>query len=160
MPPKAIKPTRVTKASVKKITRRSYSEIEKAIANSNSISTAPTSLATLHSKVRGENMAVTATPAESAESSSEPVYFWKPHDRNGFLGQWYESEWTHNGERYVTAEMWMMVQKARLFDDEKVAKQMLETTNPKSHKALGRQVNGFDEKVWNASKCSLPAECK
>lgn len=43
----------------------------------------------------------------------------------------------------------MMVQKARLFQDEDIAKQMLDTTDPKLHKALGRKVKGFDDKVWD-----------
>ncbi len=47
----------------------------------------------------------------------------------------------------------MMVQKARCFGDEEIAKLMLETTDPKEHKALGRKVKGFDDKVWNECKC-------
>ena len=55
--------------------------------------------------------------------------------------------------------MWMMVQKARCFNDEKIARQMLETTDPKTHKALGRKVRGFDEKVWNERMYSLSTCC-
>jgi len=51
-------------------------------------------------------------------AEDEPVYFWKPHEENGYLGQWYDSPWTHEGDTYETAEMWMMVGKARLFGDE------------------------------------------
>ena len=43
----------------------------------------------------------------------------------------------------------MMVQKARCFNDEEIANQMLETTDPKTHKELGRMVSGFDERVWD-----------
>lgn len=43
----------------------------------------------------------------------------------------------------------MMVQKARLFNDEGVAKQMLATEDPRRHKALGRKVKGFLEGVWD-----------
>jgi len=43
----------------------------------------------------------------------------------------------------------MMVHKARCFGDEEIAKQMLGTTSPKEHKDLGREVKGFDEKVWD-----------
>lgn len=45
----------------------------------------------------------------------------------------------------------MMVEKARLFGDEEIAKKMLATTDPKKHKALGRKVKGFDGGVWNKS---------
>ncbi|KAG9192872.1 hypothetical protein G6011_11606 [Alternaria panax] len=85
--------------------------------------------------------------------SVKPVFFWKPNDGHGYLCQWYWSKFTVDNETYAQAEMWMMVQKARCFGDEEVAKQMLETANPKEHKALGRKVRGFDEKVWD--KCKL-----
>lgn len=48
-----------------------------------------------------------------------------------------------------------MVQKARLFGDEKVAQMMLTTTDPKEHKAMGRMVKGFNERVWNESMLIL-----
>lgn len=43
----------------------------------------------------------------------------------------------------------MMVQKARLFGDEDVARRMLGTVDPKEHRALGRKVAGFRERVWD-----------
>jgi predicted NAD-dependent protein-ADP-ribosyltransferase YbiA (DUF1768 family) len=55
--------------------------------------------------------------------------------------------------------MYMMVQKALLFADSKIAAQMLRTEDPKVHKALGRKVRGFREGVWDEStytwKCSF-----
>lgn len=89
----------------------------------------------------------------TASPSARPVYFWRPFEEGtGFLGQWYTSPFTVNGDTYATAEMWMMVQKARLFGDEKVAKDMSKTNDPKAHKALGRKVRGFDGGVWDKSK--------
>jgi ribA/ribD-fused uncharacterized protein len=99
-------------------------------------------------------MPVTTSPAPSTTTtSSHPVYFWRPHEEGtGYLGQWYPSPFTVAGDTYATAEMWMMVQKARLFGDEQVAKEMLGTTDPKAHKALGRKVTGFDGKTWDDCK--------
>jgi predicted NAD-dependent protein-ADP-ribosyltransferase YbiA (DUF1768 family) len=54
--------------------------------------------------------------ASSAESG--PVFFWHAEGENGHFGQWYYAPWEHEGVRYETAEMWMMVQKAKLFKDE------------------------------------------
>ena len=79
------------------------------------------------------------------QAQDQPVYFWRPTEANSYLGQWYPSPFTVDGETYATAEMWMMVQKARLFSDEKVAKQMLGTTDPKVHK----KVRGFEGGVWD-----------
>jgi ribA/ribD-fused uncharacterized protein len=80
------------------------------------------------------------------------VYFWRPNEEGtGYLGQWYPSPFTVSGDTYATCEMWMMVQKARLFGDEAIAKQMLQTTDPKTHKDLGRLVGNFDNAVWDES---------
>ncbi|KAH6859003.1 hypothetical protein BKA58DRAFT_51632 [Alternaria rosae] len=106
-------------------------------------------------------MPVTTTPHPSTSSSTfltpsaKPVFFWKPRDGHGYLCQWYWSKFTINDETYATAEMWMMVHKARCFSDEEIAKQMLETTSPKEHKDLGRKVKGFDEKVWDEQKLEI-----
>jgi ribA/ribD-fused uncharacterized protein len=89
--------------------------------------------------------------------SPRPLYFWRPHtEGTGYLSQWYPSPFpissTHYATHYATAEMWMMVQKARLFGDEETAAQMLSTEDPKVHKALGRKVRGFQEGKWDARK--------
>jgi ribA/ribD-fused uncharacterized protein len=86
----------------------------------------------------------------NATNPLDPVYFWKPADGNGYLGQWYPSQFTHEGDTYATTEMWMMVSKAKLFGDEGIAKSMLRTSDPKVHKALGRKVQGFDGAKWDA----------
>lgn len=52
-------------------------------------------------------------------SSSEPLFFWREFEEPyGFLSQWYESAFEVDGVTYETAEMWMMIQKAKLFGDE------------------------------------------
>jgi predicted NAD-dependent protein-ADP-ribosyltransferase YbiA (DUF1768 family) len=61
--------------------------------------------------------------AAAVETSAEPatgaVFFWREYGHEyGFLSQWYESDWEHDGTSYISAEMWMMVSKARLFGDE------------------------------------------
>ncbi|KAF2133378.1 DUF1768-domain-containing protein, partial [Dothidotthia symphoricarpi CBS 119687] len=96
--------------------------------------------------------------SSNASSQPQPVYFWRPQDANGYLGQWYRGAFTHEGDTYATAEMWMMVQKARLFGDEAIAKKMLATTNPREHKALGRSVRGFSEGVWDEHKLRIVTE--
>ena len=47
-------------------------------------------------------------------SSDSFTFFWRPHEENGFLGQWFESPFKVDGERYLTAEQFMMAEKARL----------------------------------------------
>ena len=116
----------------------------------------------------------TVASSSAKEMESRSIYFWREYGHDyGFLSQWYESAWEHEGTTYVSAEMWMMVQKARLFGDEvskpstwltavsktfngsicfqTIAQAMLETTDAKAHKALGRQVGDFDLEVWDQS---------
>lgn len=65
------------------------------------------------------------------------------------MSQWFISPFTVEGETYQSAEMWMMIGKARLFKDEEKAKQMLATTDPAEHQRLGRLVKGFERKRWD-----------
>lgn len=54
-----------------------------------------------------------------SNSSSEPLFFWREFENPyGFLSQWYECPFEVEGVKYQTAEMWMMIQKAKLFGDE------------------------------------------
>ncbi len=43
----------------------------------------------------------------------------------------------------------MMYHKAILFKDQKIADKIILESDPRKQKALGRQVQGFDEKMWN-----------
>ena len=43
----------------------------------------------------------------------------------------------------------MMHQKALLFEDYEIASQIMNTTNPKKQKALGRKVEGFIKRKWD-----------
>ncbi len=52
---------------------------------------------------------------------------------------------------YPTAEHWMMAGKARLFGDEDALRRIVVAPDPKSAKAIGREVRGFDDKVWKAN---------
>jgi ribA/ribD-fused uncharacterized protein len=82
-------------------------------------------------------------------SKSKIVGFWRPTDENGELSQWYSSAFKDSDDyRYVNAEQFMMVQKALLFGDEKIANQMMKVSDPKTLKDLGRQVQNFDEDTW------------
>jgi predicted NAD-dependent protein-ADP-ribosyltransferase YbiA (DUF1768 family) len=55
----------------------------------------------------------------SSDQSLGPVYFWREFDEPwGFMSQWYASEFEVDSVKYASTEMWMMIQKAKLFDDE------------------------------------------
>ncbi len=74
------------------------------------------------------------------------------------FSQWYESSFKANGETYQTAEHYMMVAKARLFDNEDIAQKILNANNPGSAKKLGRQVKNFDNKIWCQQRFEIVVE--
>jgi ribA/ribD-fused uncharacterized protein len=99
------------------------------------------------------------------------VFFWKVNDMHGWGSQWYPSPFTASiqlkpkSERntkaapeqvtvtFPTAEHWMMAQKALLFGDHGIAREVLAIEGSgqdecKMVKGLGRKVRGFDEDVW------------
>lgn len=49
----------------------------------------------------------------------EPVFFWRDYEEPyGFLSEWYHCTFEVDGVAYHSIEMWMMVQKAKLFGDD------------------------------------------
>ena len=68
------------------------------------------------------------------------------------LSQWYPASFTAYGlPPFSTAEHWMMAEKARLFDDDDLYREILATPDPKKAKALGRKVRDFNVDVWAAN---------
>ena len=68
----------------------------------------------------------------------------------GPFSQWYRSPFTLDGQIYVTAEQYMMAEKARLFGDEEMRRRILAAAEPRDQKALGRRVRDFDQRRWDA----------
>ena len=88
------------------------------------------------------------------------VFFWghqpgKSGVTASCFSQWYEAPFVINGQRYATAEHFMMAEKAVLFGDIAVRARVLESPTPGAAKALGRVVSGFDEAVWVANRFSI-----
>lgn len=59
------------------------------------------------------------SPTIISDKSSGPIFFWREFEEPyGFLSQWYDCTFEVEGVTYHNTEMWMMVQKAKLFGDE------------------------------------------
>lgn len=92
------------------------------------------------------------------------LFFWGHQPANdgsitqSCLSQWYAASFTISGVEYLTAEHWMMASKARLFADDDTLQQILEAADPKTAKALGRQVKDFDDKIWTENCRRLVTE--
>lgn len=84
------------------------------------------------------------------------IYFWKTSDRYGAFSQWYKSDFTDiNDIKYNCAEQFMMYQKAILFGDNEVAQEILNESNPKNIKALGRKIKNFNQQEWDENKFEI-----
>ena len=68
------------------------------------------------------------------------ICFHNPDEPNGYLGNWYLSAFELDGISYSSMEQYMMYQKAVLFGDDDIARQILETSDVGKIKALGRMV--------------------
>lgn len=90
------------------------------------------------------------------------VFFWghqpaKNRVSATCFSQWYEAPFVVDGQRYLTAEHFMMAEKAALFDDQVTRVKVLQASTPGAAKALGRQVHGFDEAIWTEHRFSIVA---
>ena len=60
-----------------------------------------------------------------------------------------------DGHEYCCMELFMMAQKALLFKDMDILREILNCYEPKEIKALGRKVSNFRTKVWNEHKLDI-----
>lgn len=74
------------------------------------------------------------------------------------FSQWYGSPFVIDDIVYQTAEHWMMSAKARLFGDEETLAKILESSDPKTAKSLGRTVKNFDDDIWKSNARRLVTE--
>ncbi len=99
--------------------------------------------------------------AEDAGQRLKYVCFWGHEPRHdgrigaSCLSQWWPAEFTVDGLVFPTAEHFMMHRKALLFGDEDTAARILRARHPNEAKNLGREVRGYDEEVWRASRFDL-----
>lgn len=83
------------------------------------------------------------------------LFFWgHTPNKDGTIGaaclsQWWMQDFIVDGVMYRCCEQYMMAQKARLFHDVEMKKNIMDAKQPKQMKAYGRLVKNFDANVWN-----------
>jgi len=65
-----------------------------------------------------------------------------------FCSQWYVSDFEYRGKVFKSAEHWMMVQKAIMFNDIPMAEKILNCDTPKDAKDFGKEVRNFIDEIW------------
>ena len=83
------------------------------------------------------------------------LFFWghnPPKDgsiNQSCLSQWWLCNFKINGVQYSCAEQYMMAEKARIFKDEEMLENIMNSDSPAKMKAFGREVKNFDKDVWS-----------
>ncbi|MBD5085397.1 MAG: NADAR family protein [Clostridiales bacterium] len=80
------------------------------------------------------------------------ICFHNPEEANGYLSNWFLSNFDMNNIHFSSMEQYMMYQKAVLFHDTGIASQILQTDNVGKIKALGRSVQNYDDTIWNGMR--------
>lgn len=83
------------------------------------------------------------------------ITFWKPNNKNGYLGNWYNSSFILDEIEYTNVEMAIMAGKTLLFANGehkdfnlKILDYILNEKDPNKCKKLGSQVKGFNDETW------------
>lgn len=77
------------------------------------------------------------------------ICFHKPEEENGYLSNWYPSEFMVNGTVFSSMEQYMMYKKAVCFHDKEITDKILATDDVAEIKALGRLVANYNDNYWN-----------
>ena len=77
------------------------------------------------------------------------VYFYNPNEENGFLSNWYLSNFIVNDVEFTSIEQYMMYHKAICFRDMIISTEIMMTSDVAIIKSLGPAVSGYDDNVWS-----------
>lgn len=77
------------------------------------------------------------------------ICFHNPDEENGYLSNWYLSQFSVDEITFSSMEQYMMYKKAVCFQDYDTAGRILEMEDVSQIKKLGRKVSNYDENYWN-----------
>lgn len=77
------------------------------------------------------------------------ICFHNPNEENGYLSNWYLSDFSVDGIEFTSMEQFMMYRKAICFGNEAIAKEILASKDVAYIKKLGRLVANYNENIWN-----------
>ena len=77
------------------------------------------------------------------------ICFHNPDEENGYLSNWYYSDFSIDDVEYTSMEQYMMYQKAIRFQDISIAEEILATQDVARIKELGRSVSGYNDNIWS-----------
>lgn len=88
--------------------------------------------------------------SNAEEKTTKEVYpfFKTPDGKSHVFSNWYKCDVIIDSVKYVCVEQYMMAQKAKLFKDEQIYREIMTSNSPRTHKRLGRKVRNFNGYIW------------
>lgn len=81
--------------------------------------------------------------------TDDMVLFWQ---NDSIYSNWYPAQFEYDNCVFENSEACFMYLKALCFKDQKIAKEILESQDPREVKFLGRKIRNFDEKKWEQDR--------
>ena len=82
-------------------------------------------------------------------STGKVVLFWQPPS---YFSQWSPSSLVVDDVSYSCAEMYMMAEKARRFEDHRAVELITSSSGPSTYERVGQGVRNFNSAVWDREK--------
>ena len=82
----------------------------------------------------------------------DAVFFHLPEEPDGYLSNWYASEFILDGIKFTSSEQYIMYQKCMLFGDTKSAQEVLDTDDTALQQKIGRNAKGYVHGVWEGKR--------
>ena len=78
----------------------------------------------------------------------EIICFHNPDEENGYLSNWFHSDFSVGEIEFSSMEQYMMYKKAVCFSDKKIAEEILSINDVAEIKRLGRQISNYNDNIW------------
>lgn len=99
--------------------------------------------------IKKQEYAVTTDVLMIGGAERKAVYFHKPEEPNGFLSNWYKSEFELDGMKFSSVEQYIMYRKCMTFGDLARAQAVMDTDDTEEQQAIARKAAGYNDAVWN-----------
>jgi len=106
------------------------------------------------------NKSKLSTEIKNGKEKEFTFFYGHQRSRDGSIkkscfSQWWEDVYCVGSVSFLTAEHYMMLSKAQIFEDEEIAEEIKKCKTPKEAKKLGRKVRNFDSTIWDELKYSI-----
>jgi len=88
----------------------------------------------------------------------DSIYFYSHHKSFDYMSNFYKTNFTDDlGNLFCCSEQYLMYAKAKMFDpnNNTLLNKILNETDPKKIKALGRSVKNYDDDIWNECRFDI-----